>query len=58
MNNIGSFTEDEFIENDVCNHCHPVYQDFLAVLRDPIVSDPIADLYTAKPYLVEANLTS
>lgn len=58
MINIGSFTADEFIDNDVCDPRHPEYQDFLAVLRDPIVSDPIADLYTAKPYLDEALKTT
>ena len=49
--NIGSFTSDQLRENDVCNPLHPEYEDFLAVLRDPIMRWREAELFNVKPYL-------
>ena len=53
--NIGSFTTDQFVENNVCDPRHPEYQEFLAVLREPIMQSAEAELYTVKPYLAIAQ---
>jgi MoaA/NifB/PqqE/SkfB family radical SAM enzyme len=56
--NIGSFTADEFVENDVCDPRHPEHQEFLATLRHPAVRWPEVHLFTLQPYLELSGMTA
>lgn len=56
--NIGSFTADEFVENDVCDPRHPEHQEFLATLHHPAVRWPEVHLFTLQPYLELSEMTA
>lgn len=47
--NSGSFSGAAFGENDLADPQHPEYANFLDVLNDPILEDPIVDLFTITP---------
>ena len=47
--NIGSYDALKFEENDVCDPRHPQHPRLLEILRNPILGDPIVDMFTVKP---------
>jgi len=53
--NSGSFSGASFRESDVADPQHPEHAKFLEALRDPILEDPVVDLFTITPLLEEAR---
>lgn len=52
--NIGSYDADKFAANDVCDPRHPEFPRLLRVLRDPVLADPVVDMFTLKPLYDQA----
>ncbi|MBI1868745.1 MAG: hypothetical protein HYS06_10720 [Methylocystis sp.] len=47
--NFGSYEGVEFEDNDICDPRHPLFPRLLEILRNPILCDPIVDMFTLKP---------
>jgi wyosine [tRNA(Phe)-imidazoG37] synthetase (radical SAM superfamily) len=46
----GTFSKEEYNHHSIWKKDHPEFDDFLEVLRDPILNDPIADLGNVTEY--------
>jgi hypothetical protein len=49
--NLGAYEGGDYLDHDVTDTRHPEHQNFRKVLTDPILQDPIVDMYTLSPYL-------
>jgi sulfatase maturation enzyme AslB (radical SAM superfamily)/tetratricopeptide (TPR) repeat protein len=49
--NWDTFTQEEFAKRAVFHEDHPLYEDFLRVMQDPILQDPMVDLGMLKAFV-------
>lgn len=50
IRNWRTYTESEFREHNIAGHVHPRHNEFLAILRDPLLSHPAVLLNDVAPY--------
>jgi pyruvate-formate lyase-activating enzyme len=50
IRNWGTYTQSEFREHNIAGHVHPRHNEFLAILRDPLLSHPAVLLNDVAPY--------
>ena len=53
--NLNTYDRDDYLDHDVSDHRHPEYEAFNHVLADPILHDPIVNMYTLSPYSSQAS---
>ncbi len=53
--NFGTYAGDDFLSHDVFDPRHPDHADFLRVLSDPVLRDPIVDLWQLATYVKESD---
>lgn len=52
--NIGSYDATKFEANDICDPRHPLFPRLLQMLRNPVLADPVVDMFTLKPLYEQA----
>ena len=55
LRNWGTYTESEFRQHNIAGYNHPKYNEFLAVLRDPLLSHPAVQLNNVGAYRESAE---
>jgi hypothetical protein len=49
--NFGTCDGDDFLRHDVCDPCHPDHRDFIGVLSDPMLRDPVVEMWQLASYV-------
>ncbi|HEY1856516.1 SPASM domain-containing protein [Acidocella sp.] len=51
LENVGTYSEDEYRQRNIAEPSHPLHSEFLDVLRDPIFASPIVAAHNLGPFM-------
>jgi len=56
--NFNTYDREDYLDHDVTNHLHPEHDEFKRMLSDPILRDPIVDIWQLALYVNEADVAA
>jgi hypothetical protein len=55
LENIGTYSEDEYRQRNIADPSHPQHQELLEVLQDPLFGSPLVHRHNLGPLIVAAQ---